>query len=305
MQGEQWKHRIGSGKGPVIVSFFMLAIFGGLTFWLYNTKNGAYFFTGLLSVIMLLIFGATIHRLLFYKVLINDDGFYYQTGIGNGRYYSYDDVEKAWISSGTAMNGGQQEFCNISLSNNSVIRFQFFYIDSDAVDYLIEQTEKYIRSTEVILDENRTYTIDGKVFGKTKIVVGIVLALVVAIVSVIAAKSLGRIYPMIPGMLIALGALIYIVKDVFFFKVVIDRKYFYVRTNPFNGQQYFYEDIAHCQEIKKVFKVRSHYGDATDPKYYFFFEFTEKNGKKHKFLFEKPIHEHEINILKERILANK
>ena len=48
-------------------------------------------------------------RSTFYKVLIGTDGFYYQTGIGNGRYYNYSDIEKAWISSGTAQNGHEEQ----------------------------------------------------------------------------------------------------------------------------------------------------------------------------------------------------
>ena len=100
-----WKYKIGSGKTPVILMMAMSTLFGGLTLWLYRTSNRAFIFSGILTAIMALVFLLTIYRLIFYKVLIGADGFYYQTGVGNGKYYDYTDVEKVWISSGTSQNG--------------------------------------------------------------------------------------------------------------------------------------------------------------------------------------------------------
>jgi len=56
-----------------------------------------------------ILLGATICRFLFYKELIGKEGFYYQTGMKNGIYCIYEKVVKAWISSGTAQNGFQEE----------------------------------------------------------------------------------------------------------------------------------------------------------------------------------------------------
>ena len=86
-----------------------------------------------------------------------------------------------------------------------------------------------------------------------------------------------------------------------FFKVKIDTKGFYCRTNPFNGQYYEYDEITNCRRIKKVVRTRAHYYEAAERRYYFFFEFTDVRGKTRKFAFEDPIHGHEINVLKERI----
>ena len=139
MDENKWKYKIGSGKLPMIVSLLMLAVFGGLTIWLYRTQKGAFLFTGVLSAVMLLLLVATVHRFLCYKVLIGKDSFYYQTRLKNGRYYEYQEIEKAWISSGTAQNGAQEEYCNIEVSGEDVIRFQFFYNDKKGVRYLIKR----------------------------------------------------------------------------------------------------------------------------------------------------------------------
>lgn len=94
MEKTQWKYKIGSGKTPVVLSLIMLAIFGGVTGWLYSENNGAFFFTGLFSAILLALVIATVYRLAFFKVLIGKAGFYYQTGPGNGKFYAYTQVEK-------------------------------------------------------------------------------------------------------------------------------------------------------------------------------------------------------------------
>ena len=152
----------------IILTLIMFALFGGLTIWLHRVQNGAYIFAGVLAVVTLILLGATIHRFLFYKVLIGKEGFFYQTGMQNGIYYGYDKVEKAWISSGTAQNGFQEEYCNIEIENGPVIRFQFFYNDKKGIKYLIKQAE-VCRSRETKGNNDarsEEYLIDGKVFAK-------------------------------------------------------------------------------------------------------------------------------------------
>ena len=112
-----WKYKIESGKTPVILTFLMSGLFCLLTLWLYKTNNKAVIFAGIFTTLMVLVFILAIYRLLFYKVLIFDEGFYHQTSINNGKYYTYDDIEKAWINSGRSQNGGQGEYCNIALYN--------------------------------------------------------------------------------------------------------------------------------------------------------------------------------------------
>ena len=190
MENGQWKYKIGSRKMPVILTLIMFAAFGGLTAWLYSTDNGAFIFTGLFSAILLALVIATIYRLAFFKVLIGKDRFYYQTGPSNGKFYNYAEVEKAWVNSGEAQNRAQEDYCNIEIPGIPVIRFQFFYADEKGVNYLIKRIEATANEeTAERRNEKAEYLIDGKVFGKTRIVIAIVLLIVVAIIDAVIIKA--------------------------------------------------------------------------------------------------------------------
>lgn len=287
---------------PVIFMFVMSALFVALTLWLHGTKSSAYIFAGLIASVMVLVLVLTIHRFLFYKVWIGEDGFYYQTGPSNGKYYDYIDVEKAWISSGTAQHGAREDFCNISIPGKAVIRFQFFYNDSKGVEYLVKRVEASAgKGTEGASVNNGEYLIDGKAFGMTSIVVACVLLIIVTVLETFAFQRLGNIYLLISGLAMAIAVLVYTIIHNRYFKVQIGDKGFYYRSNPFNGRYYKYGEILTCREIKKVVRFRQKNRTHTMPRYYFFFEFTDVRGKKQKFSFSKPIHEHEVNVLKERI----
>ena len=231
LENTQWRYKIGSRKTPVVLSLVMLAIFGGVTGWLYSENNGAFLFTGLFSAILLALVIATAYRLAFFKVLIGKDGFYYQTGPGNGTFYAYSQVEKAWLHSGEAQNRAQEDYCNIEIPGIPVIRFQFFYADEKAVNYLVKRIEAAER--EHRLEE---YLIDGKVFGKTRIVLGIVFLLVIAFIEAVVIKTSGLPLLVIPGIAMALYVLISLINSNLFFKVKIEENGFYCQTNPFNGQ---------------------------------------------------------------------
>lgn len=302
MENQTWKYKIRSGKMPIILTLMMFTVFGGLTAWLYSSNNGAFIFTGLFSAILLALVIATCYRLAFFKVLIGKDGFYYQTGPSNGKFYNYAEVEKAWLNSGEAQNRAQEDYCNIEIPGIPVIRFQFFFADEKAVNYLIKRIESTANMEAAEgRNEKEEYLIDGKVFGKTRIVIAIVLLIVVAIIDVVIIKATGHMYLAVPGVAMALFILIYLINSNMFFRVRIDTKGFYCRTNPFNGQYYEYDEITNCRRIKKVVRTRAHYYEAAERRYYFFFEFTDVRGKTRKFTFEDPIHGHEVNVLKERI----
>lgn len=304
MEDKQWKYKIGAGKMPMILTFMMLVLFGGLAFWLHKIQNGAFIFVGMFAAIILILFFATVHRFLFYKVFIGKDGFYYQTRMKNGTYYEYESVDKAWLSSGTAQHGAQEDYCNIAISGGPVIRFQFFYNDKKAIKYLIKQVEVYKDR-----DENKNYysagseeyLIDGKVFAKVRLAIAFILLAVVAVLDIQFILSNVPVYAYLPGTVMAMGLIVYLMIHQRYFRIHIGKQGFYYRTNPFNGQQFDYQDIINCREIKKVIRRRRHYWEAGSRRYYFFFEFTDTNGKKYKFRFEKPIHEREVNVLKERI----
>lgn len=302
LENKQWKYKIRSGKMPVILTLIMFVVFGGLTAWLYSMNNGAFIFTGLFSAILLALVIATGYRLAFFKVLIGKDGFFYQTGPSNGKFYNYSKVEKAWVNSGEAQNRANEDYCNIEIPGIPVIRFQFFYADEKAVNYLINRIEASAgQETAESRNEKAEYLIDGKVFGRTRIVIAIVLLIVVAIIDAVIIKTTGHMYLAVPGVAIALFVLIYLINNNKFFKVKIEKNGFYCRTNPFNGQYYEYSEITNCRRIKKVVRTRAHYYEAAERRYYFFFEFTDVRGQIRKFQFEDQIHGHEVNILKERI----
>ena len=287
---------------PVILTMIMFAVFGGLTAWLYSTNNGAFIFTGLFSAILLALVVATGYRLAFCKVLIGKNGFFYQTSPGNGKFYNYAEIEKAWLNSGEAQNRSQEDYCNIEIPGIPVIRFQFFYADEKAVNYLIKRIEATAgKEITERRNEKAEYLIDGKVFGKTRIVLAIVLLIVVAVIDAVFIKVTGHIYLAVPGVVMALFILICLINDNIFFKVKVGENGFYCRTTPFNGQYYEYNEITNCRRIKKVVCHRTHIGDADLPSYFFFFEFTDVRGKTRKFQFEDQIHGHEVNVLKERI----
>lgn len=304
LENKQWKYKIGSGKTPVILTFIMLALFGGLALWLHSTQNGAFIFAGLLAAVMLLSFAVTVYRFLYYKILIGKDGFYYQTGPGNGRYYEYASVEKAWISSGTQQNGVQQKYCNVVIPGIPVIRFPFYYADSKGVGYLVKRVDASA-SKDANIEAGREYLIDGKVYGKTGIVIGFLLLAIVAFIDTVIIQNTGLIYLIVPGTIMAVAVVWMLIIRYCYFKVRIGESGFYCRTNPFNGQHYQYNEITSCREIKRIIRNRKPRRGVSHRRYYFYFEFTDVRGKTRKFQFEKPIHEYEVNVLKERIEQGK
>ena len=264
MDNNYWRYKIGSGKLPVILTSIMFAAFGGLTAWLYSTNNGAFIFTGLFSAILLALVIATGYRLAFFKVLIGKDGFYYQTGPSNGKLYNY--------------------------------------ADEKAVRYLIRRIESSSeKETAERRNEKAEYLIDGKVFGKTRIVIGIGLLVLVAIIDAVIIKATGHMYLAVPGFMMALVILLSLINSNLYYKIRIGETGFDYRTNPFNGKHFEYTEITGCRKIKKVVRHRYHVGDADLPSYFFCFEFTDAGGVKRKFQFEDQIHGHGVNVLKERI----
>lgn len=295
---KQWKYKIGSGLTGVVLSLIMLAIFGGITIWLHTTRNGAVLLGVILTVIMLAVFLVALYRAVFYKVLIGKDGFYYQTTPANGKHYDYAEIEKAWLSSGTEHNGAQSDYCNIAAHDGNIIRFPFYPADSDSVEYLLERVSEKKGNAG---DDDREYLINGRVYGKASIFIAFVLLAVVTVLDVVIAQY-GKIHFLtVPGIVMAATVLLILIVRYFCFKVQIGNKGFYYRTTPFNGQYYEYSEIVDCKEIKKVYRHRNRGIGSSHRSYYFYFTFTDVRGKTSSFQFEKPIFEHEVNVLKARI----
>lgn len=297
-----WKYKIGSGKTPVILMLVMFVLFGGLTLWLHRANNRAVIFLGMLTAVMALVFILTIYRFLFYKVLIGANGFYYQTGVGNGKYYAYTEVEKAWISSGISQHGRQEDYCNISFYNKKVIRFPFFYNDEKGVKYLVKLANAEIqRITTTAVQEKNEYFIDGKSFGKTKIVFGVIILAILAVLDILLIRQAGFLFILISSIAMAGVTACFMFNYYLFFQVKIGKDGFYCRTTPFNGQYYLYNEVVSCREIKRVKKYRHRHPGSMHKIYYFYFEFTDVKGVKRRFQFDQPIHEYEVKVLRERI----
>lgn len=141
MKNRDWEYKITSGLSGVIISLVLLVIFGGLTIWFDISQNNAIIIGRILVIIAALAFTAALYRAMFFKVLIDKNGFFYQTAPGNGRYYNYYEVRKMWISSGKETNAQEMTYCNFETKDGKVSRFFFMGINSDAVDYLLERVE--------------------------------------------------------------------------------------------------------------------------------------------------------------------
>lgn len=302
---EKYEYIIKGRKLPVILMVIMTLLFGSLTIWTYKTNNSVSTLLCVFTLLMLFVFILTVHRLLFFKVLIGLDGFYYQTHIGNGKFYTYKDVEKAWISSGKTQNGIVEHYCNISLKGNKVIRIPFQVSDEKGVNYLIKKVTTNTNSLKSSKTEKTdTYVINGKAFGKARIFLGLLILAAIAFGDILIIKESGFIFIIIPSIIIGIMSIFFLFSYYLWFIVKIEKDGFYCRTTPFNGQYYKYSQITDCRIVQKV--VRHHnYNESgsIDRACYFFFVFHDITGKKHVFQFEDQIHEYEINILKERIDA--
>ena len=279
----------------------MTLLFGGLTVWTYKTDNSVYTLLSIFTVLMLLVFILTIYRFLFFKVLIGLDGFYYQTHIGNGKFYTYEKIDKVWSSSGKAQSGAKEHYCNISLKDGKMIRIPFQMADKKSINYLIKKGNNNTYSLRSVKKEKKErYVINGKTFGKARVFWILLFLAIVVFSDILIIKEYNFI--IIPGIIIGILSISLIFNYYLWFLVKIEKDGFYCRTTPFNGHYYKYNQIKDCRVVQKVVKHhRYNESGSMNRAYYFFFVFHDITGNKHMFQFEEPIHEREINILKERI----
>lgn len=299
MNTKQWKYKIGAGKMPVIMSLGMLILFAGISVWLHKTGNGAYLFCDILTAIMAAVVITTIYRLLFYKVLIGQDGFYYQTQINNGRYYSYKELGKAWISKGKDYGGHDSSYCNIETPDGRVIRFTVYYADQKAAAYLVKRVEAEAARHSNDNDARRhLYRIDGKTFGAGQLVTAFIIVAIMSIfdIPLLLQGGIETVFGVL-GIGFSVYILVHTLLNHFCFLVMIEEKGFYYQTTPFNGTYFEYQDIDRCWKVQKVYRRRR----STTRQYHFYFYFTDKAGKTRRFLYSDDIFRHEVEVLKERI----
>lgn len=295
MDTKQWKYRIGTGKMRVFLSLGMTALFVGISIWLHKTQNPAYLFGDILSAIMVAVLLLTVYRLLFYKVLIGRDGFYYQSHISNGLYHNYSELKNAWLTTGQNLSGHETSWCHFETADGKVTRFVYYYGDEKAVRYLVSRTEA---ETAGRAEEKQQYRIDGKASGMVGLVGALIAAGMLCIFD-IPFLQLGGVafFTGLIGLLVAGYIVVTALFSYFCFQVKIEEKGFYCQTNPFNGTYYAYEDITHCRSVKRIYRRRR----SATRNHYFYLYFTDRYGKTRRFQYEEDIYGHEINVLKERI----
>lgn len=141
MEERNRKYKITGGWPTLIVASIMLAIFTGLTVWLYNTRNRAFIGGLIVTACMAIGFILSVCSVLFFKVFVDKDGFYFQTSPGNGQFYRYTEIHSMWLSSGRETNARQSTYCNFETIEGKRSRFLVLGSQIDAVDYMIERVE--------------------------------------------------------------------------------------------------------------------------------------------------------------------
>lgn len=304
MDKKQWKHKIGGGVGcGTILVFFMMVGMAALCLWFHKTGNGAIILGRIILTIFAVAFVLSLYRTVFFKMLIGKDGFFYQSAPGNGRYYRYNEIRRAWLSTGREPNCNTATYCNYETRDGKTVRIAITGADTDAAEYLIKRVEAVavsdVSGTE---DDMRDHTISGKVQGITRIaVLCFIIGIVMWLSYSLANEGLPPISYVLP-VIASLCALVYLVVHYLFYRIDIRRDGFYYRTNPFNGQFYKYRDIASCKVIesrRRTGSAHSHGGRRTY--YWHYLVFTDKSGKEHRIQYDKGLFEREINILASRI----
>lgn len=295
LETKQWKYKIGAGKMPVFLSLGMTILFGCLSAWLHKTDNGGYFFADILTGIMVAVLITTIYRLMFYKVLIGKDGFYFQTHIANGMYHNYAELKSAWITSGQNLSGHENKWCHFETADGKVTRFTIYDHDVKAAKYLVKRT---LAEAANQAQQNRQYRIDGRAGGVVGIIAAFVAAGMVCIFEFPLFQLGGVALIMgIIGLVIAAFVLINALFTFFCFQIKIEQTGFYYQTNPFNGTYFDYQDITRSWEVERVYRYRR----SANRNHYFYLYFTDRYGKTRRFQYENDIYGYEVNVLKERI----
>ncbi len=299
MKNENYVYKITADKVAAVLSAIMFLFFGSVTYFLHRSGNGAFVFTAVFTCIVLLITFLTVYRLLFYKLLIGKDGFYYQTSALGGEYYEYALIKNAWKSTGTNPHGNILCYFSFMTPSGKVLRFNFMPQDEDAIDYLLERFGKTEKT-----ENYAEYEINDKSNGVSGILICLVMTLFFLAFEISLLKHSTVYILFLPGVLVPIGLMFHLIIRYFFFKIIIKQDGVLFRTNPFNERFIEYKDIISSKEVRKVYRTRGVSG-PNRRSYYYYFYFTERGGKKHKFLFQKPLYDYEVSLLKENIRKNK
>ena len=301
MEQRNWKYKINGGWPTLIMASVMLAIFGGITVWLYTTRNGAFIGGLIVTACMAIGFILSVCSVLFFKVFVDKDGFFCQTAPGNGRYYRYSEIRNMWLSSGRETNARQPTYCNFETVEGKRLSFLVTGQSDDAVDYMIAGIEAAGASRgEVEFD--REIVITGKnEAGFVLIPTLLSLIMLAVMVMLLLASNLPPILVAIP-IIFELVSLSQILSLALFYKVQLQKDGFYCRTNPFDGRYYRYSDILDCRLVESQRKFGSPYKRGVRQTYYFYdMKFVDRAHQTHRLPYNKSLYEGEIDELVARI----
>ena len=292
MEERNWKYKITGNWTAVIAVAITTAVSGGFTFWLYTAHDGAFVGLGGLTAFFAIICVLSAYGAMSFKLLVDQNGFYFRTKPGNGRYYRYREIRSMWLATDKETDLQQATYCNFETMDGQRSRFLVLDPNIDAVDYMIERVEAVGASREED-DRDREFVIPGK--RKVGGLVIFAMLLFPVLYLIFRWTSMPLILRMIP-----VAALLVPTVQVFsrglFFKLKIQKDGFYCRTNPFDGRYYRYGDILDCCLVEAERGTRRH-----ETYYAYYMKFTDRANRTHRVLYDKSLYEREMNELVARI----
>lgn len=152
MIDEDLKYKIGGKLQGFFPSLLLLLVVGGFSIGLYVTHSDKFFIIGgfVFTALILCLLIMTVFRAAFAKMLLGENGFYYQTRPGNGRHFEYAEITEAWESS---ESNSSYSYCCFKTIDGQILKFPFLNYDYDGVDYFLTQ----INGEEIETDDEDEY----------------------------------------------------------------------------------------------------------------------------------------------------
>lgn len=292
MEERNWKYKITGSWTAVIAVAITTAVSGGFTFWLYTAHDGAFVGLGGLTAFFAIICVLSAYGAMSFKLLVDQNGFYFRTKPGNGRYYRYREVRSMWLATDGMTDLQQATYCNFETMDGKRSRFLVLDPQLDAVDYMIERVEAVGASREED-DRDREFVIPGK--RKVGGLVIFAMLLFPVLYLIFRWTSMPLILRIIP-VAVVLIPVVKVFSYGLFFKLMIQKDGFYCRTNPFDGRYYRYGDILDCCLVEAERGTRRH-----ETYYAYYMKFTDRANRTHRVLYDKSLYEREMNELVARI----
>lgn len=292
MKERNWKYKITSSWTAVIAVAITTVVSGGFTFWLYTAHDGAFVGLGGLTAFFAIICVLSAYGAMSFKLLVDQNGFYFRTKPGNGRYYRYREIRSMWLATDKETDLQQATYCNFETMDGKRSRFLVLDPHLDAVDYMIERVEAVGASREED-DRDREFVIPGK--RKVGGLVIFTVLLLPVLYLIFRWTSMPLILRMIP-FIAFLVPTVQVFSRGLFFKLKIQKDGFYCRTNPFDGRYYRYGDILDCCLVEAERGTRRH-----ETYYAYYMKFTDCANRTHRVLYDKSLYEREMNELVARI----